>query len=84
MKVIKLDNRHRLYKEGFTHAFRFNGFEKEYTAIENVFSRKYGYSWNNSKCWGTYWGKTSKNGSRVIWIGVRNESLVTQALLSVQ
>jgi len=83
MKVIKLDNRHRLYKEGFTHAFRFQGWEQDYSKVESTLSQKYGVSWNNQKCWGTYWGKQSVTGDRVYWIGLRSEALVTQTLLSL-
>lgn len=82
MKVVKLDNRHRLFKEGFTHAFRFTGWTDKQQSISRYFEKQYGYSWNNEKCYGTYWGKRDTNGSRVYWIGVRNETLITQALLA--
>jgi hypothetical protein len=84
MKVVKLDRRHRLGKQGFTHAFRFEGYESSVVDIEKNLSTKYGYSWNNEKCWGSYWGKKSVNGSRLYWIGFRNEQLVTQTLLSLK
>lgn len=83
MKVIKLDNRHRLFKQGFTHAFRCDGWGSKAQAIENTLSNKYGMSWSNEKCWGTYWGKKSPTGNRIYWIGLRGEALVTQTLLSL-
>lgn len=82
MKVIKLDRRHRLYKEGFTHAFRFTNWS-DARPLESYYEKQYGYSWDNKKCYGTFWGKPSAAG-RIYWIGVRNESLVTQALLALQ
>ena len=82
MKIVKLDNRHRLFKEGFTHAFRFTSWNEQHRKISNYFEQKYGYSWDNRKCYGTYWGKPGRTGSRIYWIAVRNESLVTQALLA--
>jgi hypothetical protein len=85
MKVVKLNRRHRLGKQGFTHAFRFDGWEPEMMTIENSLTRKYGLSWNNEKCWGSFYGKKSKvSGNRVFWIGVRNETLITQTLLSLK
>ena len=84
MRIVKLDNRHRLYKEGFTHAFRFSGWTDKCRAVESTLSNKYGVSWNNTKCWGSYWGKPSRSGSRIIWIGVRNEALLSQVLLSLK
>lgn len=84
MKVIKLDNRHRLYKEGFKFGFRFDGYTKEYSTVESAFTKKYGTSWNNQKCWGTFWSKPSRDGKRVLWIGVREESLISQLLLSLK
>lgn len=84
MRVVKLDRRHRLGKQGFTHAFRFERYGPELNIIEQHLAKKYGYSWNNEKCWGSYWGKQSSNGTRIYWIGFRNENLVTQTLLSLK
>jgi hypothetical protein len=84
MRIVKLDRRHRLGKQGFTHAFRFEGYDPNLSTIEQALAKKYGWSWNNEKCWGSYWGKRSANGTRICWIGFRDEKLITQTLLSLK
>jgi hypothetical protein len=50
--------------------------------VENAVKKLEGFNWNN-----TYWGKASckSNGyaSRPYYVGVKNESTVTMALLSL-
>lgn len=89
MKVIKLDRRHNLYRKGFTHALRFNNWDTTVNNFEKVLQNKYpvnSSNWRNSM-WETHWGKavrTSRGGrSRPYWIGVKNEAILTQVLLSV-
>jgi hypothetical protein len=81
MKVIKLDGRHRLYKEGFTHAFRFNSWNDEALKVERVLSSKLGSQWAHWPKWKSHWGKSTASG-RPYWLGVREEKVITQVLLS--
>jgi hypothetical protein len=48
--------------------------------VENTVKKLEGYRWD---C--TFWGKPSgRNGSRPYYVGVKNESTVTMALLSLE
>jgi hypothetical protein len=82
MKVIKLDGRHNLKRKGYTWAFRFNGWTSEASTVENAVKKLEGFNWNN-----TYWGKASckSNGyaSRPYYVGVKNESTLTMAMLKI-
>jgi hypothetical protein len=87
MKVVKLDRRHHLHRKGYTYAFRFNNWSSEAQDIESVLRNKVykNDSWRTSN-WDTFWGKAKRNGydrTRPYWIGVRNETVVTQILLSL-
>jgi hypothetical protein len=82
MKVVKLDNRHRLYKEGFTHAFRFTSWSDEARKIERVLSNKLGSQYAHWPKWKSHWGKAVPMGGRPYWLGVREEKVITQVLLS--
>jgi hypothetical protein len=87
MKVVKLDGRHNLYRKGYTHAFRFNNWNDNARAVENALRNKVykNDSWRSSN-WDTFWGKANRDGydrTRPYWIGVRNEAVVTQILLSL-
>ena len=80
MKVIKLDGRHNLKRKGYDWAFRFEGWSPGVTKVENTVKKLEGYRWDS-----TYWGKPAgRNGSRLYYVGVKNESTVTMALLSLE
>jgi len=79
MKVIKLDGRHNLKRKGYSWAFRFKGWSTEAGKVETTVKKLEGFHWD---C--TFWGKTNKYGSRPYFIGVKNESTLTIALLGLK
>lgn len=79
MKIIKLDGRHNLKRKGYAWAFRFQGWTTDATKIESAVKRLEGYRWDN-----TFWGKpTGRNTGRLYYVGVKNESTLTMALLAL-
>lgn len=86
MKVVKLNRRYKAYKEGFTHALRFNSWHPKAGEIENFLIKRYGnqYSWNKPQSqWTSGFGsRPSSSDSRPYWINLRRESDVTMILLS--
>lgn len=78
MRLVKLDNRHKLFKEGYSHAFRFTSYGDESRSVERTFERVIGpqYSrdnWCNTRStrrWTTQFGKARSSGEpRPYWIG---------------
>lgn len=92
MKVVKLDRRHRLFRRGMTHAFKFENDWDKQRVVENVLCDMYGWGCGN-KNWDTFRGKVKIDrdvgdglfATRVhtYWIGVRNEADLTMVLLKV-
>lgn len=85
MKVIKLDRRHNLYHKGYRYAFLFEHgrWTTEANSIERAVKELEGWHWD---C--TFWGKSKFNRflgytARPYYVGVKNESTVTMALLKV-
>ena len=84
MKVIKLDRRHNLYHKGYRYAFLFEHgrWTTESNSIEKAVKQLEGYRWD---C--TFWGKTRSNRlgyeSRPYYVGFKNESTATMALLKM-
>ncbi len=82
MKFIKLDRRHNLYHKGYRYAFRVDRWTSDSNGIERAVKELEGFRWDN-----TFWGKpgTKSNGyaSRPYYIGVRNESTGTMAMLKL-
>ena len=83
MKLIKLDRRHNLYHKGYRYAFLINRFTEESNKLEKAVKELEGWSWDM-----TFWGKPKKdkfgyNTSRPYYVGVRNESTATMALLKM-
>ena len=96
MKVITLDNRHRTFKYGFTHAIRFgngentNNYYKLIKYLEERYPRPTGnyYSWPSAYYikYGGKWEPIASAGhwkKRIHWICVKNESLLTMALMAI-
>jgi hypothetical protein len=75
MKVVKLDRRHRLFHSGYAYAFVSDRFSKESNKIERAVTALEGYRWDR-----TFWGKRKSYG-RPYYIGVKNESTLTMAIL---
>jgi hypothetical protein len=86
MKVVKLNRRYKAYKEGFTHALRFDHWEKNAGDIEQFLTKRYGsqYNWNKPQSqWTSGFGsRPSSSDSRPYWINLRRESDVSMILLS--
>lgn len=78
MKVVKLDKRHKMYHLGFTHAVKFELWDPSSRKFENKLKELYPREWRNTTGeWMTHWPRYKK-----YWIGVKNESTITQVLLS--
>ena len=77
MKLIKLDRRHNLYHKGYRYAFRVNRWDTGSNQIERAVKELEGWRWDN-----TIWGKP-KEGSRPYYIGMKNESTATMAMLKL-
>lgn len=79
MKVIKLDGRHNLKRKGYSWAFRFKGWSTDAGKVESTVKKLEGWHWD---C--TFWGKDNGNGYRPYYVGIKKESTVTMALLSLK
>jgi hypothetical protein len=77
VKIVKLDRRHNLYHKGYTYAFVINRFSSDSNKLEQAVKELEGFRWDN-----TFWGKP-KDYSRPYYVGVKNESTLTMALLKV-
>jgi len=91
-KVIKLDRRHKKYKDGFRYALRFNnGYCRESNACERILDNMYPYdesTYSPSDEWATSWGpfrnRRGFNGlARFYYLNTRSESVITCVLLSL-
>lgn len=77
MKLIKLDGRHNLYRKGYRYAFMMVRFSSESNKIERAVKELEGFYWDN-----TFWGKP-KQYSRPYYVGFKNESTATMAMLKL-
>ena len=82
VKFIKLDRRHNLYHKGYRYAFLIDRWSADSNKIEKAVKELEGWHWDM-----TYWGKPKKNdfgySSRPYYVGVKNESTATMALLKM-
>lgn len=88
MKVVKLDRRHKLYHEGFTHAVKFPSWSSEACRYELTMKKLYPneyrptgkgtYNWRGNEEWTYHWPQRT-----TYWIGVKHESTITQLMLSI-
>ncbi len=83
MKLIKLDRRHNLYHRGYRFAFLIDRFSSDSNRIEKAVKDLEGWHWDS-----TFWGKskfnrTSGYTARPYYVGVKNESTATMALLKL-
>ena len=77
MKIVKLNKTHRLYHEGYTHAFRFNGmFSINAMQVRKAMSELYGQDRNK---W-TTWACRKRHP---YWIAVSEEKYLTFAILKI-
>jgi len=83
MKVVKLDNRHRLFREGMTYAFKFTDHRPERSQVSKILSNMYGWEYCNNR-WRTFYGKKGLyNRTRTYWVGVRNKADVSIVMLKL-
>lgn len=86
MKVVKLNRRHNAFKQGFTHALRFNTWHQKAGEIENFLSQRYGgqFYWDRNRGqWSSGFGSAPRGfTSRPYWINLKNESDISMILLS--
>jgi hypothetical protein len=83
MKLIKLDGRHNLYRKGYRYAFLIDRWSADSNRVEKVVKELEGYHWDS-----TFWGKPKFNKisgytARPYYVGMRNESTATMALLKI-
>lgn len=86
-KVIRLNNRFKLYKEHrMEHAIRFSSWDPAITKVESFLREHFGseYVWghNTQTQWKTHWGKVNRNNPRPYFIGVRSEDMIFMARLA--
>ena len=87
VKVIKLNNRFKLYKEyRMEHAIRFRTWDSSVTKVElfrrEHFGPEYVWGHNTQTQWKTHWGKPNRNMPRPYFIGVRSEDMIFMARLA--
>ena len=88
MKIIKLHPRFKLYKEGYTHAIRFDRWtphgliDRLERKMEELFGTQ--YAWKTQSNWRGAFGsnRDPKTGYKPYFIAVRNPSHLTIALLA--
>jgi hypothetical protein len=90
MKIVKLNGRYKLHRDGFTVALRFKNRREFYqTNVYSILYEMYGdKAWynpsgvlcGNERGWAMYQGAGSGSG-RVCWVGLRNEVDITMILL---
>jgi hypothetical protein len=87
MKIIKLDRRYVLGKEGFVHALRFRRRDEKSAAIANALESMHGTGWlwyrpwndESNYAWGSY--RDPRRDRPTYYIGVKNESDLVAAIL---
>jgi hypothetical protein len=83
MKLIKLNKTHSLYRDGCTHAFRFDHFNYEAGNMQRTMERQFGSQYSRTAQWASKFGyRVHRDGFKVFWIGVKSEAMVTMALLA--
>lgn len=84
-RVVKLDRRHKKYKDGFTYGLRFDGFNHAAMKCEKILQNMYPNNrvYSANPAWTYYLGSNRTGGSRTYWINVRHESDITGVLLSL-
>ena len=77
MKVVKLDGRHRLFRNGMTYAFKFVGHPPERIKVQNILRKQYGWEFGRDT-WRTFHGK-----NKIYWVGVKKESDISLVMLQL-
>jgi hypothetical protein len=83
MKLIKLNKTHSLYRDGCTHAFRFDHFSAGASGMQRTMERQFGSQYSRTAQWASKFGyRAHRDGFKVYWIGVKSETMATMALLA--
>lgn len=84
MKIVKLNRRHKQFKEhGHTIALRFDGWSNQIASYEKVCRARltgHGYG-REGDWWGGFGYAPNSNSSRPYWITFRNEADLTMIML---
>ena len=86
MKIIKLNGRFSMYREGYKHALRWNeGYCREVVPYEQAMQEMYGGSrYTTGNSWRAAYGSSrSKAGVTPYYIYLRDESMLMMLLLRV-
>jgi hypothetical protein len=87
MKIIKLDQRYVLGKEGFVHALQFKRRNDKSTAIVSALERMHGPGWLWYRSWdeesGFAWGsyRDPRRSRTTFYVAVKNEADLVAAIL---
>lgn len=81
MKVVKLNKTHRLFKDGYTHAIRFNCYSGKCYSYERRLREMYGDQYAATSMWAARFGSKNSTGYTTFWIATRNEQDLTMLLL---
>jgi len=80
MKIVKLDNRHGAFKEGYSHALRFESWSSEVSKIEKKVSDLFGIAgWRRREAntWYAEFGSKGNYRNKPYWIFFRDEASIT-------
>lgn len=87
MKIVKLNRRFNLYRDGFTHALRWDQWEyNKIDPYEKAFAKLYGgakYNYREANWAAMFGGKRGTNGFKPYFIYVRSEAMISAAMLGV-
>jgi hypothetical protein len=93
MNIVKLNNRHKQFKEhGHTFAFRFNTYTDQARRVERACSQLFRHDgWNRDAEWYSYFGSKAmpcehhgiQTTMRPFWVTVKDESAISAILLTL-
>ena len=86
MKIVKLDNRHSAFKEGFSHALRFDSWDTKVSKVEQKLHDIYGNTnWprRNASTWFAQFGSRGKLKYKPYWVYFRDEASITMLFLAI-
>jgi hypothetical protein len=86
MKLLKLDRRHRLFREGWQYGYRFAGYgnnSDDIQKIERLLRDVAGSQYSKDPQWTIFWSKTvHRDYGRLYWIGIRDRELAMMLKLA--
>ncbi len=86
MKIVKLTRQFKMYNDGYTHAIRWDHWDySNINPYEKALAKLYGnmsYNYRISPWASGFGSKRGSNGYKPYFIYVRNESMITAAMIS--